>query len=366
MLQRYAMLLLLCAPLVTAEAQITLDQADFPLQLGSNPFVNFTTSNEDGTNTAAIDALIALSGPGQTYDFTGITFEEQTSGTITVEAGATGPAAAVEPLNQASLTAVFPFVFSEDDQTVEGTIHFYHLVTEDEAYELGSFFLGETDGMNLALLVTNEPAGRLDAVFPYAFGSMWSSMFTQTINFDGFEFSSEVDETAEVDGWGTLVVPGIEGGVPALRVKVTTEITTNGITTTDVCYEMRSSEPVVASVCEGNVMFGNPPTADFARLGQVSTAGEEGSGPMVAALDAAYPNPARDAVVLGYTVSRSGKFELVLYDVLGRPVRRVFEGTRAAGAHVETIDVSGLAPGFYLARLTVGGEQWVRSVRVVR
>lgn len=363
---RYLLLLSLLALPLAAEAQITLDQSDFPLQIGTNPYVSLSTSNEDGSNTAALETLIAQSGPDQTYDFTGVTFEDQIDGEITVEEGATGPAAAAEPLNQASLTATFPFMVDEGGVTAEGLIYFYHLVTDEAAYELGSFFLGESGGMNIALAILNTPSGQLDATFPTSFGSMWSSDFTQVINFDGFEIESEVSETSEVDGWGTLLVPGIEAGVPALRVKVTTTITTNGITTTDVCYELRSNQPVAASVCEGDEMFDEPPTADAARLGAVTTAGEVGTEPLVASLAPAYPNPARDVVTLTYDVPQAGAVALVVYDVLGREVRRVVEGAQAAGRHAETLDTGGLAPGVYLARLTVDGQHWTRRLTIAR
>jgi len=366
MKRRYVALCLLYALPFAAAAQITLDRADFPLQVGSNPYVSLTTENEAGTNTAVLEALIAQSGPGQTYNMTSIAFETEVAGTIDVEPGATGPAAEVPPLDQASLTAIFPFVFDEDDLTVEGMIYFYHLVMDEAAYELGSFFLGDTGDQTIALLVTNTPDGQLDATFPYTVGSMWSSLFTQTIDFDGFEIASEVEEMSEVDGWGTLLIPDVEGGVPALRVKVTTVINTNGVESTDVCYEFRTAQPVAASVCEGNTQFGDPPTADLNRLGTVATSGEGGSEPLAAALGAAYPNPASDVVKLDYVVPQSGNAELVLYDVLGRRVRQVFATSRPAGVYSEVIDVSGLTPGLYLARYTVKGEQWVRPLRVVR
>lgn len=366
MLIRYLSLAIILALPLGAEAQITLDAADFPLQIGTSTYANLSTSNEDGTNTAALEAVIAQSGPGQTYDLADVTFETQLDGEIEVEAGATGPAAAAEPLNQATLTATFPFMVDEGGVTAEGEIYFYHLVTDESAVELGSFFLGESDGMNIALAILNMPSGRLDATFPLSSGSMWSSDYTQVINFDGFEIESDVSETAEVDGWGTLLVPGVETGIPVLRVKVTTTITTNGVPTTDICYEFRSDQPITASVCEGNATFGEPPTANVARLGMVSTSEEGSSEPLATALAPAYPNPAGNAATLDYEVARSGRVDLVVYDVLGRPVLRVVEGVRAAGRHTEMLDTSSLAPGVYVARLTVDGRHATRRLTVAR
>ena len=363
---RYIYALILFALPLGAQAQITLDASSFPLRIGTSSYANLSTSNEDGSNTAALEAIIAQVGPNQTYDLTGVTFETQLDGEITVEAGATGPAAVAEPLNQASLTATFPFMVNEGGVTAEGTIYFYHLVTDESAIELGSFFLGVADGMNVSLAILNTPSGRLDATFPFTSGSMWSSAYTQVINFSGFEIESDVSETAEVDGWGALVVPGVEGSIPVLRVKVTTSITTTGITTTDVCYEFRSDQPVTASVCEGDSSVSGPPTADVARLGAVSTDGETDSEPLAAGLAPAYPNPVLSTVTLAYDVPQTGTVKLVVYDLLGRPVMQVVEGVRAAGRHAETLDTSSLVSGVYIVRLTVDGQHETQRLTIAR
>ncbi|MFD2719340.1 T9SS type A sorting domain-containing protein [Hymenobacter monticola] len=65
----------------------------------------------------------------------------------------------------------------------------------------------------------------------------------------------------------------------------------------------------------------------------------------------AYPNPATDAVTIAADLTTAGPVRLDLLDALGRSVRReVFMAP--AGPLRQTLDLRGLAPGFYVLRLT--------------
>lgn len=52
----------------------------------------------------------------------------------------------------------------------------------------------------------------------------------------------------------------------------------------------------------------------------------------------AWPNPARGPVALEFTQSETGPIRLVVYDALGRPVRRIVDAALPAGHHVYTWD----------------------------
>jgi hypothetical protein len=358
---RYLLFLLALAfPAEVVEAQITLTPGDFPFQLGTNPYSNLDTANEDGANTDAIEAILAMSGENQTYDFTGIDFELLVEGDVTVEAGAVGPGAGTEPLSQATQTASLPFSIEEEGTVVEGTVYTYLRLTDEAAFDLGGFFDGESEGQPFTFSVAREPDGDRIADFDYTLGSSWNSAFTEV----GFG-STPVTKQYEVDGWGTLVAPGI-AGVPVLRVKVTEERTTAGFTFTTVCYEFRAAQPVMAIACEGNDTFMEPPTASVFTYGTTTTDAEATPATSTPALRAPYPNPARETTTLEFDMNHAGAVELVVYDVLGRPVRRVADGSRSAGRHAETLDTAGLAPGVYIARLTADGQHWTRRLVVTR
>ena len=92
-----------------------------------------------------------------------------------------------------------------------------------------------------------------------------------------------------------------------------------------------------------------------------ATAREEGVRlPEALTLAPAYPNPLRDFTQMQYTLRQPGPVELVLYDLLGRPVRTLVRSFQAAGTYVvqwDGRDESGrlLPAGVYFARLSGPG-----------
>ncbi len=70
----------------------------------------------------------------------------------------------------------------------------------------------------------------------------------------------------------------------------------------------------------------------------------------------AYPNPFRQQTALSFTLPSPERVRLAVYDVLGREVAVLFDGTAEAGRHEATLDGSGLPSGVYLWRLEAGAE----------
>ncbi len=66
---------------------------------------------------------------------------------------------------------------------------------------------------------------------------------------------------------------------------------------------------------------------------------------------AAFPNPVNNATTLNFTLARSTRVQLKLYDITGRLVQTGDLGTRAAGEHHQNISLNGLASGIYFAEL---------------
>jgi hypothetical protein len=96
-----------------------------------------------------------------------------------------------------------------------------------------------------------------------------------------------------------------------------------------------------------------------------------GAPPAHLALEAARPNPSRDAVSLRFALPRAGGVRLTLVDVGGRRVRTLLDGEFAAGPHEalwngRTDDGAPAPAGLYWARLEAGGESAVRRLVRVR
>jgi hypothetical protein len=69
------------------------------------------------------------------------------------------------------------------------------------------------------------------------------------------------------------------------------------------------------------------------------------------------PNPFDDSATIELTLPAAAGVRVALVDVLGREVIVALDGTLEAGAHEVTIYAAGLAPGVYLARVWVAGQE---------
>lgn len=100
---------------------------------------------------------------------------------------------------------------------------------------------------------------------------------------------------------------------------------------------------------------------------QLSAPGSPGESSL--SLEPARPMPFRSRTDLAFTMARAGHATLAVFDVSGRRVRVLVDGTRAAGPQRVTWDGrdargARLPAGAYLVRLQAGGEQ--RTQRLVR
>ncbi len=75
------------------------------------------------------------------------------------------------------------------------------------------------------------------------------------------------------------------------------------------------------------------------------------------------PNPARGAAVIAFDLPEDADVTLTIYDLSGRKVATVADGTLPAGAHERT--VAGLAPGVYVYRLNAGAFNAAKKMVIV-
>lgn len=72
------------------------------------------------------------------------------------------------------------------------------------------------------------------------------------------------------------------------------------------------------------------------------------------ALDGAYPNPFNPQTTIRYALSEAAPVRLAIYDLLGREVALLVDGTQAAGTHEAVFEATGLPSGVYLYRIAAG------------
>jgi hypothetical protein len=83
-------------------------------------------------------------------------------------------------------------------------------------------------------------------------------------------------------------------------------------------------------------------------------------------LEQNYPNPFNPSTTIRFTLLHPGFVRLVLYDVLGRAVRTVLEGSMEGGSHEVAFDAAGLASGVYLYELQTPGFRDTRMMVLAR
>jgi predicted acyl esterase len=76
--------------------------------------------------------------------------------------------------------------------------------------------------------------------------------------------------------------------------------------------------------------------------------------PLVTALGQNYPNPFNPRTAISYQLSAVSEIRLVVYDILGREVRRLVEEREPAGRYSVAFDGTGLSSGVYICRMAAG------------
>jgi hypothetical protein len=89
--------------------------------------------------------------------------------------------------------------------------------------------------------------------------------------------------------------------------------------------------------------------------------------PTEIALRNAYPNPFNPSTVITVDIPSSGEYvSLEVYDLLGRPVRTIYNGRLIAGTHRFTFDASGLATGTYIYKLKSENSYIVKKMMLLK
>ncbi len=83
-------------------------------------------------------------------------------------------------------------------------------------------------------------------------------------------------------------------------------------------------------------------------------------------LEAAYPNPFNPQTTIRFSVPESAQVRLAVYDVLGRQVRVLIDGTREAGTHEVVFEAGDLPSGTYLVRLVTPAGSFVQTMQLMK
>lgn len=79
-----------------------------------------------------------------------------------------------------------------------------------------------------------------------------------------------------------------------------------------------------------------------------------------------YPNPFNAVVTVPFSLPKSADVQLALYDVTGRQVAVLAQGTYGPGEHRIEWSSDGFATGVYLLRLTTGKKVLTTKITAIK
>ena len=88
--------------------------------------------------------------------------------------------------------------------------------------------------------------------------------------------------------------------------------------------------------------------------------------PITVTLAQNYPNPFNPSTAITYELPAAEHVRIDVFDVSGRNVKVLVDGTRPAGTHTARFDAGGLPSGLYVYRLQAGGNTIVKTMHLIR
>ncbi len=79
-----------------------------------------------------------------------------------------------------------------------------------------------------------------------------------------------------------------------------------------------------------------------------------------------YPNPFNPTTTIEFTISKTGRYTLELYNPIGALVKKIIDKEYKEGYYKETFDATGLSSGMYIYRLAGSNASIVRKMVILR
>ncbi len=351
----------------TAISQITITQADMP-QPGDTIRLSTTT------DTTGLPAP-AYTGAGVTWNYASLVAQSQTIDTF-LSVSST-PLAYQLFFNDAILYPNYVSTVAQTGATppalgpitIKDVINYYK--DESSNYESVGY------GASINSIPTSVKDDTIDVVykFPMNYGNSDSCNSSSHIGITSLGYyGTHQKRVNHVDGWGTLITP--YGTFSVLRVTTliyasdsiyvdTFHFGLNTAQPEQIQYKwLGNGHPMPLLQINENVVANKPVYQNTVYPDKVHPASIASIQSLVSNI-MLYPNPAAESSLLNYTLASTTELNISLFSVDGRCVRKVFEGTQAAGNHHLTINTTQLSSGIYLVKLTGTNGQLVTRLAVL-
>ena len=118
-----------------------------------------------------------------------------------------------------------------------------------------------------------------------------------------------------------------------------------------------------------NNSWANPGIWGYAKLTDLridTRVGSSTSSPVSFALDQNYPNPFNPSTEISFSLTKSQKVKLAVYNLLGKEVAMLVDGTRSAGHQTVKFDAANLASGVYFYKLQAGSSVLSKKMMLLK
>jgi hypothetical protein len=221
----------------------------------------------------------------------------------------------------------------------------------DWAISISAFKGLARDTDNVALLARSASSGwdRLDKPEPPVIGDYVS------VSFVGERYPLSTDARAVAGPW-PFTVRTDTPGIVALNFEVPQGISAHIFDRATGASTNARSGYRVASPGDG------VPRQLELRVGEAPAE----IAPKKVGLDPIFPNPSNGPATLVYRLPEASDIQLFAFDILGRRVSVVVDGSLGPGTHTAIWDASNLPPGIYVLELRADGQRHVRTLTIAQ
>ncbi|MEP7234889.1 MAG: T9SS type A sorting domain-containing protein [Ignavibacteriota bacterium] len=353
----FVSILLLCCFGGRSFSQIKFTESDILPLVG----IEFTqTSFSDTNDDASITSLIAKSGQGQTWDLSSLqNYYPASTSSYIVQAGTAGIPDGGEPAFK-SATHVIKVLYVTG---LNGAAYSFITLSPSSYQNIGTY----TDaGANSAALTFNPP--KTEYPFPTEFGTKWGTTTVESVSGQ----SLNQIFTEEVDGEGTLLVPGGKSA-PVLRLKETTITSISGFNDTSTTYRFLDKSNTINGTLTAPITKAFGPftqvikgNASFSARSQNNNGSVRSHGVQDISSLQNNPNPFSGKTTIHFKIGSSGSVRILIHDVLGRELQREDLGILAAGEYDHVISGSEFSEGSYYYTIEAGSERITKQMVVIR
>jgi len=211
--------------------------------------------------------------------------------------------------------------------------------------------------------------------FPLTFNNQWDGNYAvaSTTYFNGSPFITTTinhTETAVVDAWGNLTMPG-GAVIQALRVRKDDRYATPLVSNRIISYSFLTKYGTVVQVTASDTTALNSGIIQTDGATWISITGNVGIDnkdqfQAKYALRQNNPNPLKTNTSIRYSIGDRQFVQLKVYNYSGTEVATLVNEQKAAGSYEVKFDVSKLAPGNYFYKLRAGNYIETKKMVIIR